>query len=79
MNRSFYKLQRARPESKIDPLSRAKKICDYRKPRALYAGEEQRRAFFFDDSPMDLGELEIRIDLGAHLDQLMLAPEEVDE
>ena len=47
-------------------------------PRALRALEEERRAARLDGSVDDLGDLEVRVDLGGDANELALALEQAD-
>ena len=50
-------------EQKARALERAEQVADHRKGAALDAREEQGRAAGLVDAPLDLGHLQVRIDL----------------
>ena len=57
---------------------RAELVDQQRQRRAAHVAEQQRRPAGLDDAVGDLADLEVRVDLGRDLDQLPLAPEQVD-
>ena len=57
-------LARAVAERELDALAGAEEVRDDRERRALHALEEQRGAVRGDHAAMDLGGLEVGIDLG---------------
>ena len=57
---------------------RAELVDQQRQRRAAHVAEQQRGPAGLDDAVGDLADLEVRIDLGRDLDQLPLAPEQVD-
>ena len=65
-------------EGEAHAALRAELVDQQRERRAAHVAEEQRGAAGLDDAVGDLADLEVRVDLGRDLDQLALAPEQVD-
>ena len=71
-------VQRRRAEAEAHPALGPELVDQQRVPRALDVLEEERRPAGLDDAVVDLGDLEVGIDLGGHANELTLALEERD-
>ena len=47
----------------MDAFRRSEEICNHRMGTALHSSKQQRRTTLLNDTPMDLGRLQIRINL----------------
>ena len=79
MHDPLNKLERLCPKGEIDAFIGPEKICNDGKGRSFYIGEQQSFALALDNTPMYLGDLEVRVYFGLDLDQLALSSEQVDK
>src|SRR5689334_3998883 len=63
----------------IDATLGSKHVRHHRMAAAFHAVEQQRRTAFIDDAAMNLGQLEVRIDLGFDGDDLVFPGESIEE
>ena len=79
VHQPFEELLSAVSEGELHPTRRSVEVRHKGELRALHIPEEERGSARRDDAAMDLGEFEIRIDLGGDLDDLVFAAELIDE
>ena len=76
---TFYELDRSRSEREVDSSFSAEQICNDRKSRAFYIAKKECFSLLVDDPPMDLGQLQVRIDLRGNFNELVFFSERVEE
>src|SRR6185369_16581999 len=79
MNQLAHEPFRFRTKRKIDASLRAEHVGDDRIATALHALKQQGRSTFADDASMDLGELEVWINLGFDGDDFVFSVEYIEK
>src|ERR1051326_6184385 len=79
LNPNAHQLLRLCNKSKIDATLSAEQVCNDRIPASLHAFKQQRRSTFANHATVDLGELEVRINLGFDGNDFVFSVESIEK